>query len=263
MYEEEGDQKVLLEDREGAIESFQNSLSCFHSIAVQQKISRLQESNMDSGPVEVERKVIQPRMPKSQRPVTIPVPVSSEKEDDQQDPSLMESKTIKEKETTSTGSLVDDEPIAESEPSAGDTESVKDSPEIKKEKVETKKKRTVYVRNGSALEATLRKGVSSEDNLEKYDRIELIVKRDIESDGVIVIKRGAKVHGYVAQIKSTQQGGRAVLELEFEYVEAASGDHLPLKASSFRLLGKNGNPAYFPIGQAFSMQIQKDHALTL
>ena len=264
IYEEKGDQQVLLDDVEAAMESFRNSLSCFHSIAVQQKISRLKEGDNESGSVEVEKKVIQPRMPKSSRPVTIPVPVTkSEKEDEQEEASLMPSKTNKEKETTSTTSPANEEPVAESETTEGNEKEIKHEPEVKTEKVETRKKQTVYVRNGSELEATLRRSVSSEDKLEKYDRIELIVKRDIESDGVIVIKRGARVHGYVSQIKSTQQGGRAVLELEFEYVEAASGDFLPLKASSFRLLGKNGNPAYFPLGQAFSMQIQKDHALTL
>jgi hypothetical protein len=87
------------------------------------------------------------------------------------------------------------------------------------------------LRDGTPVPLILRKAISSATTT-VGDNVEFETSADIKVDDVVIIPKGAAVIGTVIQAQPKRRMGRAgKLNLSIEYVQLASGERIPLRAT--------------------------------
>jgi len=134
----------------------------------------------------------------------------------------------------------------------------KEQKEAKKdeaEKVEEKKQepQTVYIQAYTTIIVRLSEAVSSE-NAKQGQPVKFSIDQDVLVDGIAALKAGQGLSGKITEVKPAEGSKKGILEITITSISTSGNQSIPLRASTFRVIGEKGQDVVFQPGQTFEVQ---------
>jgi serine/threonine protein kinase len=140
-------------------------------------------------------------------------------------------------------------------PAAENEEEPTPAPEEKKE-TRPEHKGPVDIPAGREINMILGETISSEDPGRDGDVVRLYAGEDIQSEGRIIIKKGALIIGKIVDVVPSSKRKKGLIGFVAQKVEASNGTMIRLHSERFRLFAENaGMAAVYRQGHVFSAKL--------
>ena len=104
--------------------------------------------------------------------------------------------------------------------------------------------------------------VTTDQQRYKGERIEMHIKKDVFHDGKLIFRAGDKARAVLSAFKTSRNRKKGLLELKIKEVQAADGNWVRVKKSTFRVPGRRGEKVSFPTSADWEVYVATRKKIT-